>query len=279
MNKKVVFLVFLTNIVLVGCTNNNKENSVNNSVSSEKSTTASSSDQEYVTFQVFRPTYSLDDNNLTISGTATSGSKVVVFDNEKELTSVDSISGKFTIRIPLPVSDEDEVTYTVRKGSAAEVIPVKTKSYLEALAKKKNDDTSSTSNNSSYDSNSSENGTRHHFSDYDEHKIGDKLRFETGHEIQVLDISVSKEEPNSYYLENDHFIEVTFTFMNGEKEAITLGAPNFSLLNNDGTEARRDSKNFLYEVVEPGETIQHTMYFDAKKGPYRFLAGNSAWLS
>jgi hypothetical protein len=153
---KKVILGLLFSVILTGCSNNDKEPSVDISFSSEESTTTSSSIQEYVAFQVFRPTYSLDDNSLTISGTATSGSEVVVLENETELASTESLNGKFTIHLPLPKSNEDEVAYTVRIEDATEVIPVRTKSYLEALANKKNDEKSTTSKSSTLPSSSSE---------------------------------------------------------------------------------------------------------------------------
>lgn len=115
------------------------------------------------------------------------------------------------------------------------------------------------------------------FSGYKEFEIGQTVIFETGHEVTVNDIFETFEESNNFI--NGRYIRVDFSFKNGESETVTLGGPSVKLYNYDGTEATMDSKNFLYDEIIPGETLEKSIYFDAGNGPYRVIFGDSLWVS
>lgn len=117
------------------------------------------------------------------------------------------------------------------------------------------------------------------FEDYSEYKLGDTVRFETGHEITITNISETDEQPNLSSIINGKYIRVDLTFKNGEENPITLSGPLFRLFNSDGSEAVLDSKNFLYEEIQPNKSINYSIYFDAGESPYRLLAGDSLWVS
>ena len=143
--------------------------------------------------------------------------------------------------------------------------------------------TTLTSKSDSYESSSNYENTDSKnsisFDEYNKYSLGDTIRFENGHEITVMDISKTDEDPGLASIIQGNYVKVVFRFKNGESSPITISAPNFKLFNSDGTEAKIDSKDFLYQKVEPGDTVEVNMYFDAKDSPYGFLAGDSLWLS
>lgn len=102
-------------------------------------------------------------------------------------------------------------------------------------------------------------------------KVGDSVRYSTGHEITVKSISKTDEEPNMTETIQGNFVRVDFSFKNGESEPITFSGPLLQLFNSDGSEAKMSSKGFLFQEIAPGETANMSAYFDAGEGPYKVV--------
>lgn len=165
MKKIVLGLLFFT-FSLSGCgTNNDEAVTSSNTSDSMETNIETTSRSEAVDFQVFSPTYTLDRNEMAITGTAPSGNKIQVLHDLDELGAVEAKDGKFRLYLPLEDSDTDEVKYTIKNNESSIDLNVKTKRYLQDLAlkkanQKKDNDTSSFSSSSSSYSSSPESSTQ-----------------------------------------------------------------------------------------------------------------------
>lgn len=165
MKKIVLGLLFFT-FSLSGCASNNDESVISSNTSDSIVTnTETTSNSEAVDFQVFSPTYTLDRNEMAITGTAPSGNKIQVLHDLDELGVVEAKDGKFRLYLPLEDSDTDEIKYTIKSNESSFDLNVKTKRYLQNLAlkksnQKKDNNTSSFSSSFSSSSSSPESSTQ-----------------------------------------------------------------------------------------------------------------------
>lgn len=164
--KKMVLGVLFFTFSLSGCGSNNDETVISSNTSSSIVTnTETTSTSESVDFQVFSPTYTLDRNEMAITGTAATGNEIQVFHDSDELGVVEAKDGKFRLYLPLEESDNDEITYTIKNNELSLDLKVKTKKYLQDLAlkkanQKKDNSISSFSSSSSNSKNLTESSTQ-----------------------------------------------------------------------------------------------------------------------
>lgn len=131
--KKIVLGMLFFTFSLSGCASNNDESVISSNTSDSIITnTETTSNSEAVDFQVFSPTYTLDRNEMAITGTAPSGNKIQVLRDSDELGVVEAKNGKF--RLYLPLEEAEDVIYEVSDGKSMEKITIKSKTSLEKTA-------------------------------------------------------------------------------------------------------------------------------------------------